>query len=58
MTGDMRVYLVKISHVEGHNFEYWEAGDSQGIERDLWLSQKRISGDCLWLNNFKCEWKS
>ena len=47
MTGDMRVYLVKISHVEGHNFEYWEAGDSQGIERDLWLSQKRILGDCL-----------
>lgn len=32
MTGDMRAYTTKISHVEGHNFEYWEARDSQGIE--------------------------
>ena len=47
MTGDVRAYTAKISHVEGHNFEYWEARDSQGIERDLRLSQKRISGDCL-----------
>ena len=45
MTGDVRAYTaaMKLSH----NFEYLEARDSQGIERDLWLSQKIISGDCL-----------
>ena len=47
MTGDVRAYTAKISHVEGHNLEYWEARDSQDIERDFWWSQKRISGDCL-----------